>query len=60
MSTINLAKQYGQSMSEYLVVLFFSVVVLIVGGNSSVMQQVMSAIKGFFKAYAYAMSVVPI
>lgn len=50
----------GQAMTEYLVVLVFCVIVL----TAAVLQpapviELMAAIKGFFSAYAYAISVTP-
>lgn len=52
--------QYGQASTEYLLVLAFCVVVLIVGTfGPAPVQEVIQAIKDYFAAYSYAISVTP-
>lgn len=50
----------GQAMTEYLIVIVFSVIVLAVAVlQPAPVTELMAAIKGFFSAYAYAISVTP-
>ncbi|RZA10036.1 MAG: hypothetical protein EOP93_25345 [Lysobacteraceae bacterium] len=49
-------RQAGQSMVEYFVVAAFAILILIEGGNSSVVQQVVRAIKQAYAGFTYALS----
>lgn len=50
--------QRGQAIAEYIIVLALGVIVLIaVAAEPSVIQQILDAIKSFFKAFSYAISV---
>ncbi|HEY0267924.1 MAG TPA: hypothetical protein VGC12_01690 [Methyloradius sp.] len=46
----------GQSMVEYFVVTSFTVIILITGADSSVIQQLIVAIKDAYAGFTYAMS----
>jgi Flp pilus assembly pilin Flp len=47
----------GQAMTEYVIVVLFCAVGLILVREPSPVAQLVAAIKGFFSAYAYAISV---
>jgi hypothetical protein len=46
----------GQSMVEYFIVTSFTVIILITGADSSVIQQLIIAIKDAYAGFTYAMS----
>jgi len=50
------ASMRGQSMVEYFVVTSFTVIILITGADSSVIQQLIAAIKDAYAGFTYAMS----
>ena len=51
--------QCGQAMTEYVIVIVFCILVLIVGtaGDPSPMDRLITAIKDFYAAFSYAISV---
>jgi Flp pilus assembly pilin Flp len=52
------ASQSGQALTEYIVVVTFCVVALIVLANdSSPLKELLDAIKSFYRAYSYVLSV---
>ena len=53
-------RQHGQAIVEYLLVTLLCVVVLVVStGDGPVIGSLKDAIKGFFKAFSFAISVTP-
>lgn len=48
-------RESGQAYVEYVVIVLLVVVVLI-GGDNSVISQLLAAIKSFYSAYSYALS----
>ena len=57
---IRTAAQAGQAAVEYMLVLALTTVVLIVAGvDPSVIDELLAAIKQFFKAFSFALSVAP-
>jgi Flp pilus assembly pilin Flp len=53
-------QEVGQAMVEYIVVTLMVVVVLLLAsGEGAVLTQLNDAIKSFFRAYSYAMSIAP-
>lgn len=50
------SRMRGQSMVEYFVVTSFTVIILITGADSSVIQQLIVAIKDAYAGFTYAMS----
>jgi Flp pilus assembly pilin Flp len=57
---VSRAGQHGQAAVEYAVVLALTTVVLIVAAvDPSVIDQLLDAIKQFFKAFSWALSVAP-
>ncbi len=60
MQTTARSKQRGQAIIEYVMVTLLCVVVLMIStDNGPVIGAVKSAIKGFFKAFSYAISITP-
>ena len=52
--------QRGQAMVEYLVVTLWCVIVLVVASSDSpAMTALRQAVKGFFKAFSFAISITP-
>ncbi len=48
-------KMLGQSMMEYFVVTAFTVIILIEGADSSVIQNLVTAMKEAYQGFTYAM-----
>jgi Flp pilus assembly pilin Flp len=56
--TARLRSQRGQAMTEYLVVGVFCVAILVaVSAGPQPVQELLDAIKNFFRAYSYVISV---
>ncbi len=61
MPTTSHAKQQGQAIIEYILVTLLCVVVLIVAtDNGPVIGAVKAALKNFFQAFSYAISITPL
>jgi Flp pilus assembly pilin Flp len=54
---VNRARQAGQAMIEYAIVLAFGVIILIQGGDSAPVKQLATAIKDYHEHYSYAMAI---
>jgi Flp pilus assembly pilin Flp len=59
MKLLNRKTSYGQAMTEYIVVATLGALALIWStlGNPSPIDQLVTALKGFYKAFSYAISV---
>jgi Flp pilus assembly pilin Flp len=59
MKLFNRKTSYGQAMTEYIVVATLGALALIWStlGNPSPIDQLVTALKGFYKAFSYAISV---
>lgn len=51
------SRQRGQAMVEYFIVAFFIVVVGLLLGDPDRIDEIITAIKNFFRAFSYAISI---